>query len=42
MLTGGQLSTLMLPGGIPNPVGYLATFGNDLVYGLSASASVHF
>ena len=42
VLTSGALSTSVLPGGIPNPVGYTATFGNDLVYILSASATGKF
>lgn len=42
VLTGGTLSTLVLPGGIPNPVGYTATFGDDLLYGLSARAKIRF
>lgn len=42
LMTGGALSTMVLPGGIPNPVGYTATFGDDLLYGLSANAKVRF
>ena len=42
ILTGGSLSTLVLPGGAGNPFGYTATFGNDLVWSLNASAKVHF
>ena len=42
ILTGGTLSTMVLPGGIPNPVGYTATFGSDAVYSLNASATIRF
>ncbi len=42
VLTGGSLSTAALPGGIPNAVGYAATFGDDLVYAVSAKAIVHY
>ena len=42
VMTAGSLSTMTLQGGIPNPVGYTATFGNDLVYSLTASAAVSF
>ena len=42
VLTGGSLSTATLPGGIPNAFGYTATFGDDLVYSLNASAALHY
>ena len=42
VLTGGSLSTATLPGGVPNLVGYTASFGDDLVYALSARAAVHY
>ena len=42
LLTGGSLSTATLAGGLPNPVGYTATFGDDLVYSLNASAALHY
>ncbi|MFZ1814172.1 MAG: outer membrane protein transport protein [Rhizobiaceae bacterium] len=42
IMTGGSASTLVLPGGIPNPVGYTATFGDDFVYSLNASATLRF
>jgi len=42
VLTGGSLSTAALADGSPNPVGYTASFGNDLVYSLSASAALHY
>jgi long-chain fatty acid transport protein len=42
ILTGGQLSTMTLPGGFPNPVGYTAAFGDDFVYSLNASAAIRF
>ncbi len=42
VLTGGYLSTTMLPGGVPNAVGYTATFGDDLVYAVNASAALHY
>ena len=42
VLTGGTLSTAFLQGGVPNPVGYTATFGDDLVYSLNASLTGKF
>ena len=42
VLTGGSLSTATLAGGYPNPLGYTATFGDDLVYSLSGSAALHY
>lgn len=42
VLTGGALSTATLQGGVPNPVGYTATFGDDLVYSLNASLTGKF
>ncbi len=42
VLTGGSLSTATLPGGYTNPVGYTASFGDDMVYTLSGKAAVHF
>ncbi|MFP1632701.1 OmpP1/FadL family transporter [Zhengella sp. ZM62] len=42
VMTGGALSTMVLPGGIPNPVGFTATFGNDVLYGFSAKAKLRF
>ncbi len=41
LLTGGSLSTLTLPGGT-NPLGYTASFGADVVYGLSGKAALHY
>lgn len=41
-MEGGSLSTMLLPGGIPNPVGYTATFGDDWVFALSANAAIRF
>ena len=42
IMTSGSLSTMTLPGGIPNPVGYTASFGNDFVYSLNGSAVFRF
>ncbi len=42
VMTGGTLSTAVLPGGLPNPVGYTASFGDDLVYALRASATLRY
>lgn len=42
MLTSGTSSTMVLPGGFPNPVGYTASFGNDLVWTLSGGATIRF
>ena len=42
VLTGGSLSTATLQGGAPNPVGYTATFGDDLVYSVGASVTGKF
>jgi len=42
VLTSGTVSTAVLPQNIPNPVGYTASFGNDLVYSISASAKLRF
>jgi long-chain fatty acid transport protein len=42
LLTSGTASTLVLPGGLPNPLGYTASFGNDLVWTLSAGATIRF
>ncbi len=42
MLTSGTSSTMVLPGGLPNPLGYTATFGNDLVWTLSGGATIRF
>jgi len=42
IMTSGNLSTLTLPGGIPNPFGYTASFGDDYVYTLNASAVFRF
>lgn len=42
VLTGGSLSTATLATGIANPVGYTASFGDDLVYALSAKAALHY
>ena len=41
-LTSGSLSTASLQDGLPNPVGYTANFGNDLVYTLSISGTYRF
>lgn len=42
LMEGGSLSTMVLADGSANPVGYTATFGDDLVYALSASAVLRF
>lgn len=42
LMTGGTLSTMVLPGGIPNPVGYTASFGDDLLWSLGGKAVVTF
>src|SRR5581483_11020812 len=42
VLTAGSESTATLADGSPHPVGYTASFGNDLVYSLSASASLRY
>jgi len=42
LLTAGTSSTMVLPGGIPNLLGYTATFGNDLVWTLSGGATIRF
>lgn len=42
IMTSGNLSTLTLPGGIANPFGYTASFGDDLVYTVDASAVFRF
>ena len=42
VLTGGSLSTAQLASGAPNPFGYTATFGDDLVYSLNAKAALHY
>lgn len=42
VLTSGAVSTMVLPGGAANPVGYTASFGNDLVYSLNAAAKIRF
>jgi long-chain fatty acid transport protein len=42
LLTAGTASTLILPGGFPNPLGYTASFGNDLVWSLSGALTVRF
>ncbi|MEC9344184.1 MAG: outer membrane protein transport protein [Pseudomonadota bacterium] len=42
IMTGGELSTMTLPGGAPNPVGYTAEFGDDYVYSLNASIAFRF
>lgn len=42
LMEGGALSTMTLADGSPNPVGYSATFGDDFVYTLTASAIVRF
>lgn len=42
LMTGGTLSTLLLPGGIPNPFGFTASFDDDLLLDLSASAKIRF
>lgn len=41
-MTGGSFSTQFLPGGIPNPFWYAGSFGDDMVYTLSANASLRF
>jgi len=41
ILTAGSLSTMTVEG-FPNPYGYTASFGNDLVYSLQASGSLKF
>ncbi|MBO6638759.1 MAG: outer membrane protein transport protein [Roseitalea sp.] len=42
VMTGGALDTTRLQGGIPNPVGYTAQFGTDMVYTVSAKGRVRF
>ena len=42
LLTSGTSSTLVVPGGFPNPFGYTATFGNDFVWTLSGGATIRF
>ena len=42
VLTGGSMSTATLASGLPNSLGYTATFGDDLVYALSGSAALHY
>jgi long-chain fatty acid transport protein len=43
IMTSGSLSTMAIPGlPVPNPVGYTATFGNDSIYTLNASAKFRF
>lgn len=42
LLEGGTLSTLVLPDGIANPVGYTARFGDDLVYSASLSVALRY
>jgi long-chain fatty acid transport protein len=42
VMTGGSLSTAVLPGGIPNPVGYTASFDEDLVYAVRAAMALRF
>lgn len=42
LLEGGSLSTAILPGGIVNPVGYTASFGDDAVYSLTAGFLLEF
>ena len=42
ILTGGSVNTHTLSGGVANPFGYTASFGDDLVYSLNLSAGVKF
>jgi long-chain fatty acid transport protein len=42
VMTGGSLSTAVLPGGMPNPVGYTASFDDDLVYAVRAAVALRF
>lgn len=42
IMTAGTVNTSFLPDGSLNPVGYTASFGNDMVYALNASAKVQF
>lgn len=41
-MASGRVDTRSLPGGVPNPVGYTATFGNDRVTSLRASLRFSF
>jgi long-chain fatty acid transport protein len=41
-MTSGTLNTGMLPGGIPNPVGYTASFGNDAIFAIDGGVSIEF
>lgn len=42
MMTSGTMSTATLSSGLPNPLGFTASFGNDLAYGLNASLRLSF
>ena len=42
VMTGGTVSTATLANGAPNPVGYTASFGDDLIYALRASATLKY
>ncbi len=42
LLTGGSLSTATLADGSTNYAGYKATFGDDFLYALNASAVLHY
>jgi len=42
IMTGGYASTVTLPGGIPNPTGYTASFDADMIYAVNASAKLHY
>lgn len=41
-MDGGKLSTAVLPGGVPNPVGYSAEFGDDRVYSFGGAVTFKF
>jgi len=42
LMEGGNFSTAVLPGGVPNPVGYSGTFDDDHVYSLGASLTLRY
>jgi len=42
IMTGGTLSTMVLPNGLPNPAGYVATFGDDFIYTLGLNGVIRF
>lgn len=42
LMRSGSYSTATLNSGLPNPLGYSASFGHDVVYGLNASLRLSF